>query len=289
MGIVVIAALATAAARELPHHQARGSTPPAATPRTLASPPGTERIDERYEPVPPTLVVLAAGAEPRAALRYRPGLGQRTPFELVVHEHGRPDLQVTGETKVGRFDPDGAILFQNLVETARGDDFDLSGLYVSALVEPTGEIRTIRVESKQPAQRSIVERVAFALASMEQFPEQPVGVGARWQTTVLLPGRPGPVARTRITTLTAKVGSVVELHTTGIESAGAAAVPPTGGPRLQRLEARGDDQRKIALDGLDSTRTVWWMGTQTLAAGGASHTEAIDDRVTLVRRPSPTP
>ena len=60
--LAATAALLAGATRALPSHRTQ----------TVAAPRSLERVDDRYEPPPPTLVVLDAGAEPRAPLRYHP-------------------------------------------------------------------------------------------------------------------------------------------------------------------------------------------------------------------------
>lgn len=289
-----VAGLAGAAA-----HGVRSTGPRAERSRAAASRTpqlrGIERVEETYRPVPPAIVVLDAGAAPRAPIRYRGELGARTRFELVVHHRGGPDLVVLGATEIARVHGDGAIRIHNQVDRvapARAGDrldldrLDLDGLVVDTMIEATGAIRWVEIRARRPAQRSVIERVAFALSSIEQFPQDPVGLGARWQTTGFVPGgQAAPVARTRITTLISVQGAVAELRSTTTDSAADQVGTEDGRDlHLLALEARGDGQRVVALDTLAGAEAAWQRGTRTATLGGDDRTEPVEARVDLVRR-----
>ena len=285
--VAAVAVLAATAPRSLRlHHCPRhGGGAPRSTAPVPAQVAELRAADQVHEPAPATIVVLDPGAGPRAPIRYHPRPGSRTRFALTLQDRGRPPRVITGTAELRRVDRDGAFLLATVVDGAKPDHLDLAGLAVDTLFEATGAIRSIEIRAPRSAARSLIERVAFAVSALEQLPDEPVAVGARWQATALLPGGDGaPVARTQTTTLVAVAGPGVELRSTTLDSAGGTASTERGTAlRPVALRARGEVHRSVALDTLIGTDASWRMGERTLADGSASHREPLDDRVDLTR------
>ncbi|HLL22625.1 MAG TPA: hypothetical protein VK427_10855 [Kofleriaceae bacterium] len=180
-----------------------------------------------------TVKLVNGGKGKKAALKYTAKAGTKQAVEVVMSfaqtasVDGQSDSQVvptivlTGEAETKAVDANGRAEYTFAVASTDARDVQgaavpvdkfktalasLAGLVISGAVDPNGVSTetTMRIEKPDPLSTGALDLVKVTLPGWPVLPKEPVGVGAKWQTTAntVLRAAPGDkgIEMTHVTT-----------------------------------------------------------------------------------------
>ncbi len=258
--------------------EAAPATAPAAAADTAATPApaGNEVTMKNPKPV---IKVIDAGQEPRTPMRVKVEAGQRETMVMTmtmsmdmdmgglgaVPKMDMPPIEMTMPIHVTSVSDTGDFRYEfsldsvtvkdrpgtppELVEALRGSMTGIIGLSGSSVVSNRGEVReaTFKVPENVPPQ--IKQTMESMQQSMQQiaipFPEEAVGIGAKWEVTSTLT-QVGGINMTQVSAyeITARDGDTLTLNN-GIQQNAphqvmkAPGIPATATVTLQSMKSKG--------------------------------------------------
>jgi hypothetical protein len=180
--------------------------PPAKPAEPPRPPPGP--VEVKIPAVQTTVKLVSGGKGKKEPLRYTLKPGVKQPIELVMDFSGKrdaeeqivPTIVLAADAETTEVDKDGTA---DYAVTVTGTDArevtgsqipvdrfkqvisGLAGLKITGKLSPTGiggEV-TLRVESPPPHGGDAIELVRVTLPRIPALPTEPIGVGAKWQST----------------------------------------------------------------------------------------------------------
>lgn len=295
--------------------------PAPAAPEPKATPagePGSFDVREPVAPAPASVEVLEAGAEPRASIAITARKGERAGLTLGlamsvamrvgpndVPKSKLPRLEVDLATEVTQVDASQIAIALKVVEV-RVDDTDVTSERVKAAIGQTveglrkstgrlvlgtdGRVQSIELATGVDAIENRSAGIDHALVELlPAWPNEPVGVGARWK--VMQPVVRGGVTlqRTSELRLARRTADAIELE---VASSHVAVEGADASGSATRIEAQSGDGRGsivVAPSGVWPTRAEITAHTTTRAAFGPAAKGvlvAIDLATTLARAPN---
>lgn len=215
-------------------------TAPSATATAPVAPEPPRETAGPTEPAPPTVKLIAPGKDPKAELRYAPKPNQKTTLTMTMEmgmtmkmgEQSAPAVVVPKMvsdivTQVTSVAPDGTISYDFKVENAKAipaknvapevlKQVDaafakIAGLKGHAVVDARGTSRDVQMEIPPDLDPAAGQMMETMRQNIQQFsnplPEEPVGIGAKWDTEQRIPTNAMLVKQTTHSTLTARDGN----------------------------------------------------------------------------------
>ena len=255
----------------------------------LSAPPAT-KVAEVTEATP-VLKLLEAGAEPRRAVRLQPKAGDKQKSELTLtvsvemHMAGSPipamnipAIKLPMDVNIEGVSADGDISYQTTmgeVSIAGGNETPglgdllqttfggLKGMTASGIMSSRGVIKSADMNvpaGASPQLRQSVEQMKDALSGVSApFPEEPIGVGAKWEMRQVLKSQGMNIKQTSAYELVALDGNRAEVKLTLLQSAANQKISNPAMPGikmdLDKMEGAGlgrmtyDLMRLMALSG----------------------------------------
>ena len=295
-----------------------GGSDDAATTSTTARPTSTTSTTTTA-PVPRTdpPELLDAGAEPRQALRVAYTEGQEATVTLTSdlqveqRSEGRtqrldsPPIVQTLAYRVGTVTDDGAQLTVEITDVAvkaKGTGLDdevarlqdeldpLVGLQTTATATPLGEVRDVAFDVPDGLGAAATAQIEALDGQIEalgpSLPVEPVGVGARWRTSVASPA--GGVRTTLASTVTLTgVDADGVAYTSDLTGTAApqdlqlAGLPDGTTARLESSKLTGRATGTMRLDGVGLTFRTTISGTQQLALTDDTGSTSLEQAIQL--------
>ncbi|MFG0285313.1 MAG: DUF6263 family protein [Phycisphaerales bacterium JB039] len=265
---------------------------------------GTVAPAQDAEPAPatpsrPKVKLLEPGAEPRQALRYEPRIGQseRAVIEMRISSsvsmggaempaQEMPPTKMTILQTPAAVNEAGDYVINIVIEdfTATGEGpmvammrqsmQPLVGATAAGEVSPRGEslrfeMQEIDAAGPMRAQMESMGSQASQLGAV--FPEEPVGVGARWEVTMELDNAGVMMQQTMLATLKSIEGDVITLDMAMSQSAEQQDFAPPGMPPgmevdLESLTGSGEGVMQIDLSRLVPVRSTLDATTKIVMA-----------------------
>lgn len=239
-----------------------------AAPAEAASSGAAPQVQVSYD-----LMLLDAGAEPRAPLRLVPTVGVPQELEMVmdmgmhmavgdqVQDMDLPPLSFGMRSTVDSVDKDGTMNVSSVwlgahmleggsvppeVSQAMLQGFSmLEGLAMTQKIDATGRSLSLQLSSDtNPEVAAAFNGVQDSMRQSQVYlPAEPVGAGARWKVTVHIVSNGIPVDAMTTYTLRERHDDVLSLGSEVAmsidEKAMTAAMPPGSGVSMDRFEAAG--------------------------------------------------
>lgn len=248
------------------------------------APPGSTTASETMNAildstsVATTMTVESAGAEPRRVVAFTPRPGEVTTTEMTQQMSGSMSVNgqtmaipatgmvTTTRTSIGEPDASGNIRVRNEVLGMRPTGgapapmADVAGLVTELVVSPAGRLVGVEVSGgADPAVAEMAGQVAEqTLRNLQSFPTEPIGVGARWTTSLDV----GMAGMSFLADVTSTVTSVsndhldVEIAMTmkpGATQMQFPGLPPGASMEMAKLVGTTTGTQRIDLDRLVST------------------------------------
>jgi hypothetical protein len=194
----------------LPDDTQAVAPPPAPTPAPVVEtpPPAPTPVEVKVAAAQTTVKLISGGRGKKQPLRYTPTAGAKQSVELSMDFTGKQDAEervvptivLTAEAEAKAVDPDGNVDYTLTVtgtdaRSVEGssvpvDQFKgvlgtLSGLTIGGKRDAnglTGE-QTMRIENPAKNAAEALELIRLTLPALPVLPKEPVGVGAKWQST----------------------------------------------------------------------------------------------------------
>jgi hypothetical protein len=247
----------------------------------------------------PEIKVIDAGAEPRAALRIHAVTGQEQPMNMTMTigmamNMGAgaspyikmPPTEMLMSTKVTSVSSSGDFRYEfeltgvdvkaqadtqpEMVEAMRGAMAGIVGMRGYSVVSSRGEVREAEFELPPNAPAQIQQQLQGMRQSMQQiavpFPEEAVGVGARWEVVAAIPDLNGlSLTQSASYELVGIEGETVRLKTSISQVAEpqimkAPGMPPGAQVRLESMSSSGQGETTLNLGKLVPLAAKMQMG-----------------------------
>jgi hypothetical protein len=275
----------------------------------------------------PQLELLDAGNEPRTALRYKftPGKTERVKVingtTLVLEVGGQkvpsakmPDIELTTALKVLSLTPDGGAKRElsvervELAETGALDDSirdqlmtaleAIKGVKGRDAIDSRGRLKSVKIDAGPQAGSQITQLLDQMQQSFAQmgapFPEEAIGVGARWTVTTVIEQQGMKVQQVATYELTEQSGNKGRAKLRLTQLAPRGPIKPPGLPagvkaELLSMSSRGNgdltfDLTRSVPEGEIKTKAKLQVRT-SMAAETQDTKMDIDVRVRFVREP----
>jgi hypothetical protein len=275
----------------------------------------------------PQLELLDAGSEPRTALRYKftPGKTEHVKVingtTLVLEVGGQkvpstkmPDIELTTALKVLSVTPDGGAKRElsvervELAETGALDDSirdqlmtaleAIKGVKGRDAIDSRGRLKSVKIDAGPqagPQISQLLDQMQQSFAQMgAPFPEEAIGVGARWTVTTVIEQQGMKVQQVATYELTEQSGNKGRAKLRLTQLAPRGPIKPPGLPagvkaELLSMSSRGNgdltfDLTRSVPEGEIKTRAKLQVRT-TMAAETQDTKMDIDVRVRFVREP----
>ncbi|NMB75253.1 MAG: hypothetical protein GYA21_08995 [Myxococcales bacterium] len=268
------------------------------------------------QPAAVTVKVLDPGAEPREKLRYRFAAGKRSDLEMVMRmamnmtmgDTATPQIKLPGISMSMSIDhksiqENGALRYEFKLEGAKTlptanvlpqvessvtqEINKVVGMHGFAVVDPRGMVLDADVEMPAGAPAQISQMVEDVRQQVRQmcapFPEEPVGLGARWEVT--MPVRTTAISMSQVATYTLKQrdGDKLSMEVSITQNAPAQAMrapnlPAEAEVNLSYLKSAGSGTMGIDLGQLVPTSKMSMKTSMamTVKAGGQTQNVATD-------------
>ena len=152
--------------------------------------------------------LISPGSEPRAPLRLHPKAGDKQTTTVTINtkteltmggnkmpEMASPAISITSETTAKSVSPDGDISYEMLTTDAAGIP-QLKGISATGTLTSRGINKSIDVKMPSglpPQTAQLAEQIKEGYTTAAQpLPEEPVGVGAKWE--IKMPGKGGGIS-----------------------------------------------------------------------------------------------
>lgn len=266
----------TPAAAEAPAEAAPANTKADGDAAATTPAAGNEVTTKNPKPV---IKVLDAGQEPRTPLRVKVEAGQRETMTMTmtmsmdmdmggmgaIPKMDMPPIEMTMPIHVTSVSDTGDFRYEfsldsvtvkdrpgtppELIEALRGSMKGMIGLSGSTVVSNRGEVREASFKVPPDVQPQIKQTMESMQQSMQQiaipFPEEAVGIGAKWEVTSTL-SQVGGINMTQVSEyeITAREGDVLTLNN-GIQQnapkqvMNAPGIPSTAAVTLQSMSSKG--------------------------------------------------
>jgi hypothetical protein len=277
---------------------------------------------------PAPVVLLDAGASPRETIRLAPTPGVQTTHTMLLSttveqsgavsmKSGPLDMRATVTTTTGTPDADGNTTMQvtygkmEVLDSSKGASSVLramrrslaafTGVTGETTISPTGA--TVRTKFDVPADAdptaaSLIDQISKQADQLSvPFPEEAVGVGARWRATTTLQVSGIHLTQTYTYTLRAREGTHLELSVTATQKAPKGLVHLPAMPRgvkvrfiKYRNRLSGTSVHELT-DAFAVESTIEGGGTQVFTVGEGSDLQEVVQKVHLectVSTPEPT-
>jgi len=226
------------------------STP--STDEAAATTSASSKAAVSNESAAPVLKLLDAGAEPRRTVRLQPKAGDRQKFELTMNMSVEmsmagtempamniPAIKLPLEVKVESVSAEGDISYTTTIgeatiesdskaapgvgEAMQSMFGSMKGLTSTGVISSRGLVKT--TDMKVPAEvtpqlRQSLEQMKNSLSGLSApFPEEPIGLGAKWELKQVLKAQEMTIKQTSAFELLALAGDRAEIKLTILQSA----------------------------------------------------------------------
>ena len=226
------------------------SAPPSVKDSVGKETSGTTDVRSSQESATPVLKLLDAGAEPRRAVRLTPKAGDGQKFELTMNMSmetsmagsqmpamNMPAIKLPIDVSIESVSADGEINYKTTVgevniasseapgvgEMMQSMFGSMKGLASSVIMSSRGIIKSTDMKlpaDATPQLRQSAEQLKESLAEIvAPFPEEPIGVGAKWEMKQVRKSQGMAIKQTSAYELVALEGNRAEVKLTILQSA----------------------------------------------------------------------
>jgi hypothetical protein len=272
---------------------------------------------------PATVTMASAGAAPRVALRYAPAAGAKQHFDMTMNvsmgmEVGgssvpamsMPTVRMGADCVVTEVTPSGDVSFATaftgtsvdpgadpaLTAQLQAASEALASIKGSATISNRGLIRTSSIDTSKVANGQLAQMLGSTTELVKNlsipFPEEPVGVGARWEARSTLTTSEITLFQKVFYELVAFDGKTVTLKSTTEQSAlpqtmSNPALPPGADVQLAQFTGKGAGTMRIVLSELVpvSDGSVDSTMVMNVSMGGMSQQMVVNSSVKMTIAP----
>ena len=256
----------------------------------------------KVEPAPPPeITVLDAGAEPRATMRAKVKAGQEQPMNMTmtigmamsmagsqVPYIKMPPTEMQMRTKVTSVSSSGDFRYEfdlhgidvrpladtppDLVTGLKSAMSGLVGMRGHSVVSDRGEVREADFQLPAGAPPQVQQQMQGMRQSIQQiavpFPEEAVGVGARWEVVARIPELNGmSLSQTSTYEIVERAGDRLRLKTSILQRAEPQVMTPPGMPpgaivRLESMSSSGTGEMTLDLQRLVPISAAMTLGSK---------------------------
>lgn len=265
---------------------------------------------------PAAITVLAAGAQPRSALRYAIARDYKEQLEMTTlinmalsmgaagsQSIQMPNVRMTADLATTNVTPAGDVSYDitftgmkadpfsgadpNVVATMQGFEADFKNLRGSATITPRGVTRDVHFDTSKmanPQMAQILDSVSASVNGLSiPLPEEAVGVGARWEARQTVDAGGFKQQQKSVWQLVSADGKSVKLSVTIDATAPPQPVvnpmmPPGADVRLESMTSSGSGTVTLHLNSLVPTSEMNTKASTTMSInmGGASQQVIVD-------------
>ena len=237
---------------------------------------------------PAIVTLVSPGAAPRAALRYKVAPTFKSRLDMVMTmgmnmdmggmqmPMNMPSMKMSADVAVSGVSPTGDITYDlvfadltidptgadpNMVAAMQGAMPSMKGMKGTAVVSARGVQKSLKMDTGtvNPAMQQQMQQMSSSLENMSlPFPEEPVGVGAKWEVKQAQSAGGMRQFQKISVELTAVTGNLITLavkteQTAPPQPVNNPALPPGATMSLVTLTGAGTGTMKIQLDSLVPT------------------------------------
>lgn len=255
---------------------------------------------------PPVVTILAPGAAPRVALRYKIPAGQKSVMEMTMGvgmnmnvggmavPMDMPPIIMAANIDVTNVAPNGDVTFDlafTKVSIGAGADptvaaameaasASITALKGSATVTSRGVTKSVKLDTSKvdPAMQQALGQMTSQFENMSMpLPEEAVGVGARWEVRQALTAGGMTMFQKAEYEVTAVDAGSVSVKVKIEQQAppqpfNAAMMPPGTDATIEKMSGTGTGTMTIQMNGLVPTSTIETISSMAMAISGQSIT-----------------
>jgi predicted peroxiredoxin len=270
---------------------------------------------------PPVITVVTPGAAPRKQLRYTVAAAQKarmdmaTTMSMATNMGGMsvpmdmPTMKMTVDLGVTAIAPNGDITYDlaftgltmdsaadtnpAIAAALQGMAAGITSIKGSATVSSRGVTKSTKLDVADPAMKQLLGQMTSSVENLSMpFPEEAVGVGARWEVRQALTGGGQTVFQKSECELVSIEGSAVSMKVTTEQTAppqsvNNPALPAGAEMYLDKMSGSGTGTVVVHLDSLVPTSTLesTTSTAMTMNMSGQAISVTVDGRIKITIAP----